>query len=177
MVQQPPGPPPAGMQPPPPPGQPPQAPMGPPRPQIDTSKLPIADIVVAAGSLLCWIFALLSWYKVSVAFAGSATGKGGWQWLPWVIYFLLFLFAGFMIANEMLNFVQLNLPTGLIYLGAGAAGLVTTLLGILIKPSLGYVGFAIEGVKMGMNWVIWIIMIILCIVTLVGGYMKFQESQ
>jgi uncharacterized integral membrane protein len=177
MVQQPPGPPPGGMQPPPPPpGQPPQAPAGPPKVQLDTSKLPIPDLVVAGGALLAWIFALLNWYKVSVDFYGSATGKGGWQWLPWVVYFLLFLFAGFMIANEMGNFVQLSLPTGLIYLGTAAAGLLFSILGILFKPSLGLGGFDM-GVKMGMNWVIWIIMLILCCVTLVGAYMKFQESK
>ena len=50
MVQQPPGPPPGGMQPP--PMGPPQAPMRPPRPQIDTSNLPIADIVAAVSALI-----------------------------------------------------------------------------------------------------------------------------
>lgn len=181
MVQQPPGPPAGGMQqPPPPPGQPPQAPAGPPRAQLDTSKLPIPDMVVAGGALLCWIFALLAWYKVTVDYmgfgGGSATGKGGWQWLPWTVYFLLFLFAGFMIANEMGNFVSLSLPTGVIYLAAGIAGTVFTILGILFKPSLGLGGFDV-GVKMGMNWPIWIIMIILSLVPIAGGYMKMQEAK
>lgn len=180
MVQQPPGPPPGGMQPPPPPpGQPPQAPAGPPRAQLDTSKLPIPDLVVAGGALLSWIFALLGWYKVTVDYlgygGGSATGKGGYQWWPWTIYFLLFLFAGFMIANEMLNLVSLNIPTGIIYLAWGAAGTLFTILGILFKPSLGLGGFDV-GVKMGMNWPIWIIMIILSLIPIVGGYMKMQEA-
>ena len=173
MVQQPPGPPPGGMQPPPPPpGQPPQAPMGPSKVQLDTSKLPIPDVVVAGGALLSWIFALLGWYKVTVEFYGSATGKGGYQWWPWTIYFLLFLFAGFMIANEMGNFVNISLPTGLIYLGVGAAGTLFTILGILFKPDIGF-GFG----KMGMNWPIWIIMIIVSLIPLVGGYMKIQEAK
>jgi hypothetical protein len=180
MVQQPPGPPPGGMQPPPPPpGQPPQAPTGPPKVQLDTSKLPIPDLVVAGGALLSWIFALLGWYKVTVDYmgfgGGSATGRGGWQWLPWTVYFLLFLFAGFMIANEMFNFVELNLPTGLIYLAAGAAGTLFTILAILFKPSLGLGGFDV-GVKMGMNWPVWIIMIILSLIPIAGGYLKFKES-
>jgi hypothetical protein len=162
--------------PPPPPGQPPQAPAGPPKVQLDTSNLPIADLIVGGGSLLCWIFALLNWYKVSVDFYGSATGKGGWQWLPWTIYFLLFLFAGFMIANEMLNFAQINLPAGVIYLSAGAAGLLCTILAILFKPDLG-LGVFDSGISMGMNWPIWIIMIILSFIPLVGGYIKFQQSK
>jgi hypothetical protein len=160
------------MQPPPPMGPPERPAMT--RPQMDTSRLPIPDIVVAAGALLTWIFALLSWYKASVDYLGfgaSATGKGGWQWLPWVIEFLLFLFAGFMIANEMFNFVDLNLPVASIYLIVGALGTITTILAILIKPS---VGFGV-GVKMGMNWPIWIIAIILSLVPIAGGYMKKQQ--
>jgi hypothetical protein len=178
MVQQPPGPPPGGMQPPPPPpGQPPQAPAGPPKVQLDTSNLPIADMIVAGGALICWILALFGWYKVTVEFYGSATGKGGWQWLPWTVYFLLFLFAAFMIANEMGNFVSLSLPTGIIYLGATAAGLLLTILAILFKPSYGGYGFEIAGVKMGMNWIIWIIMILFSLLTLGGAFMKFQQSK
>lgn len=182
MVQQPPGPPPGGMQPPPPPpGQPPQAPMGPPRAQLDTSKLPIPDLVVAGGALLCWIFALLNWYKATVegymgVGGGSVTGKGGYQWWPWTIYFLLFLFAAFIIANEMGNFVNVSFPIGLIYLGWGIGGTLFTILAIVFKPSLGVYGFDI-GVSMGMNWVIWIIMILLSIVPIVGGYLKFQEAK
>jgi hypothetical protein len=172
MVQQPPGPPPGGMQPP---------PMGPPerpmmqRPQMDTSRLPIPDIVVAVGALLTWIFALLSWYKASVAYLGfgaSATGHGGWQWLPWTIEFLLFLFAGFMIVNEMFDLVALNLPVGTIYLVVGALGTITTILAIVIKPSVGSAG---SGVNMGMNWPIWIIAIILSLIPIVGGYLKQQQ--
>jgi hypothetical protein len=175
MVQQPPGPP-GGMQPPPPPpGQPPQAPMGAPRAQLDTSNLPIPDIVVGVGALLSWIVALLGWYKISADYAGfgvSATGKGGYQWLPWVVYFLLFLFAGFMIANEMGNFISLSLPVGPIYIAAAVLGTLLTILAILFKPS---VGFGI-GVKMGMNWVVWIIMIIVSLIPIVGGYLKIQQS-
>lgn len=176
MVQQPPGPPPGGMQPPPPPpGQTPQAPAGPPRGQLDTSKLPIPDLVVAGGALLSWIFALLSWYKVSVDFYGSVTGKGGYQWWPWTIYFLLFLFAGFIIANELGNFVNISFPVGLIYLGWGIGGTLFTILGIVFKPDVG-LGVFDTGVKMGMNWVIWIIMIIVSLIPIVGGYLKMQES-
>lgn len=170
MVQQPPGPP-GGMQPPP---GPPQAPMGP-RAQVDTSNLPIPDMVVAGGALLTWIFALLSWYKASVDYMGfgaSATGKGGYQWLPWVVYFLLFLAAGFMIANEMFDLVSLTLPIGTIYMIWGVIGTILIILGILIKPS---VGFGV-GVKMGMNWPIWIIAIIVSLIPIAGGYMKQKQA-
>jgi hypothetical protein len=142
---------------------------------MDTSRLPIPDIVVAGGALLTWIFALLSWYKASVSYMGfgaSATGHGGYQWLPWAVEFLLFLFAGFMIANEMFNFVSLNVPAGTIYLAWSVVGTILVVLGILIKPS---VGFGI-GVKMGMNWPIWIIAIILSLVPIAGAYMKQQEA-
>ncbi|OFW60886.1 MAG: hypothetical protein A2W01_11935 [Candidatus Solincola sediminis] len=153
---------------------PPQAPMRQ-RPQVDTSRLPIPDIVVAAGALLTFIFAMIGWYKASVDYLGfgaSATGSGGWQWLPRLIELLLFLFAGFMIANEMFNLVDLSLPVGTIYLVVGALGTITTLLAILIKPS---VGFGV-GVKMGMNWPIWIIAIILSLAPIAGGYLKQQQG-
>jgi hypothetical protein len=65
----------------------------------------------------------------------------------------------------------LNLPVASIYLIVGALGTITTILAILIKPS---VGFGV-GVKMGMNWPIWIIAIILSLVPIAGGYMKKQQ--
>jgi hypothetical protein len=153
--------------------------MGPPRGGLDTSKLPIPDLVVAGGALLSWIFALLSWYKVSVdylGYGGSATGKGGYQWWPWTIYFLLFLFAGFIIANEVGGFMDISFPVGLIYLGWGIGGTLFTILGIVFKPTLGLYGFD-AGVKMGMNWPIWIVMIVLSLVPIAGGYMKFQQAK
>ena len=182
MVQQPPGQPPGGAQPPPqppppPPGQPPQAPTGPPKAQFDASKLPIADIIVAGGALLTWIFCLIAWYKASVDTiygGGSATGKGGYQWWPFVIYFFLMLFAGFFIANEMFDIVDLNIPLGPIYLIWGIAGTVFILLGFLFKPSLGL--WEVSGVSVGMNWPIWIIAIILSAAAIVGGVMKIQEA-
>ncbi|MDD3717162.1 MAG: hypothetical protein PHP28_00675 [Actinomycetota bacterium] len=158
--------------PPPPPGQPPQAPAGPPRAQLDTSKLPIPDLVVLVGSLLAWIMALVSWYKAKWAgdifFDVKVTYRGNWQWLPWVIFFLLFLFAAFMVANKFGNFIELNLPAGLIYLGASAAGLLCVILGILIRPG----GWDVST----MNWAAWIVAIIFSAIPLVGGYMKMQEA-
>jgi hypothetical protein len=180
MVQQPPGPPPGGMQPPPPPpGQPPQAPTGPPKVQLDTSNLPIADIIVAAGSLLAWIMALLPWYKSKwfgdiFDYGGprwSVTYRGGFQWLPWTIFFVLMLYAGFVIVNRYANLVDLSLPNGLIYLAAGGAGVLFAILAILIRPrGLGW------DVVSTMNWVVWIIAIVLSCGPLVGGFLKLQES-
>ena len=174
MVQQPPGPPPGGMQPPPPPGppgMPPQAPMVRPRPQFDTSKLPIPDIVVAAGSLLGWIMALLSWYKAKYIgewFGLKVSYHGGFQWLPWVIFFLLMLYAGFVILNKYLNFVELSLPNGLIYLAAGGAGLFFTIIAFLVRPG----GWDVST----MNWAVWIISIVLSCGPLVGGILELQQS-
>lgn len=167
MVQQPPGPP-GGMQPPPPPGQPPQAPMGPPKAQFDTSRMPIPDIIVAAGALLSFIFSLLAWYKVEIFGFVGGSGRGGYQTWPTVIYILLFLFAGFFVVNEMANFVDLNIPLGPIYLIWAIAGTFFTLLAFVIRPG--------DWDYVKMNWAIWIIMIILSIIPIVGGAMKIQQS-
>jgi hypothetical protein len=168
MVQQPPGPP-GGMQPPPPPpGQPPQAPMGPPKTQFDTSRMPIPDIVVAAGALLSFIFSLLSWYRVEFFGLGGASGRGGYQTWPTVIYIILFLFAAFFVVNEMANFVDLSIPLGPIYLIWAIAGTFFTLLAFVIRPG--------DWDYVKMNWVIWIIMIILSLIPIAGGVMKTQQS-
>ncbi|WP_287153852.1 hypothetical protein [Candidatus Solincola tengchongensis] len=169
MVQQPPGPP-GGMQPPPPPpGMPPQAPMGRPRPQLDTSKLPIPDIVVAGGSLLALIFSFLHWYKVEIfGFGIGASGRGGYQNWPMIIYLLLLIFAGFFAANEMAGFVDINLPLGPIYLIWSIAGTFFTLLAFVIRPG--------DWDYVKMNWAIWIIMIIISLIPIVGGFMKVQQS-
>jgi hypothetical protein len=168
MVQQPPGPP-GGMQPPPPPpGQPPQAPMGAPRAQLDTSKMPIPDILVSGGALVAFIFSLLAWYKVEFFGIVGGSGRGGYQSWPMVVYIVLFLFAGFFVVNEMANFVDLNIPLGPIYLIWGIAGTFFTLLAFVIRPG--------DWSYVKMNWVIWIIMIVVSLIPIVGGYLKIQQS-
>ncbi len=170
MVQQPPGPP-GGMQPPPPPpGMPPQAPMGRPGAQFDTSKLPIPDIVVAGGALLALIFSFLNWYKVELGIFGlGASGRGGYQNWPMIIYLLLLIFAGFFTANEIAHFVSIELPLGVIYLGWAVAGTFFTLLAFVIRPG--------DWDYVKMNWAIWIIMILISVIPIVGGAMKVQQSK
>jgi hypothetical protein len=183
MVQQPPGgytpqPPPPQA---PPPGMPPQAPM---RPQLDTAAMPIADFVVAGGALFALIWSKLAWFKVT-ADAGilgkySATGTGSIQWGAFVCCLLLLLFAGFVIANHFFNFIELQLPVGLIYLGLAGLSLIFVLLGLVIKPGIGGVyGVSLSdlGIKMGMNWIMWILMIIFNGAALGGAFMKFSESK
>jgi hypothetical protein len=142
--------------------------MGPPRAQLDTSSLPIPDIVVAAGALLSFIFSLLAWYKVEIFGFVGGSGRGGYQTWPTVLYILLFLFAGFFVVNEMANFVNLSIPLGPIYLIWAIAGTFFTLLAFVIRPG--------DWDYVKMNWVIWIIMIILSIIPIVGGAMKIQQS-
>ncbi len=139
-----------------------------PQMQFDTSKLPIADFVVAGGALLCFIFTLLNWYRVKVMGLEIGSGRGGYQNWPMVIYLLLMIFAGLFAVNEMANFLPFELPLGIIYLAWGAAGTFFTLLAFVIRPGDW------EYVKM--NWAIWIIMIILSATPIVGGFLKVNES-
>ena len=172
MVQQPPGPPPGGMQPPPPPpGQPPQAPVGPPKPQLDMSKVPLPDIIVAVSALIFLILTGIGWYN----FAGftEARAKGAMGALGLVVGILVLLFAVVMIANEYLNFLPMELPSGLIYLGATGLILLFLVVGIFVKPSVG--GFGYEATY-DVGWVIWIISLIFALGIGAGGFMKVQKG-
>ncbi len=143
--------------------------MGRPRPQLDTSKMPIPDLVVAGGSLLALIFTFLHWYKVEIFGIGiGPSGRGSYQNWPMIIYLLLMLFAGFFAVNEMANFVNVDLPLGLIYLIWAGAGTFFTLLGFVIRPG--------DWDLVKMNWAIWIIMIIISFIPIAGGFMKMQQS-
>ena len=169
MVQQPPGPPPGGVQPPPPPpGQPPQAPMGPPKGQLDTSKLPMADLIVAIGALITMIFTFIAWYKVEVYGFVGGSGRGSYQNWPMVIYILLLLFAGFFVVNEMANFVTINIPLGLIYMIWSVAGTFFILLAIVIRPG--------DWDFVKMSWIGWILAIIFSLGPIAGAYIKIQQS-
>jgi hypothetical protein len=138
--------------------------------QFDTSQHPIADIVVAGGAFLAFIFTFTPWYKVDLGFGfGSATGRGGWQTLPTIVYILLALVAGFFVVNAYANIVDLDIPLGMIYLIWAIVGIVCVLLGFVIRPGGGW-----EFVKV--NWIWWIISIIVGIAPIVGGYMKTQEA-
>jgi multidrug transporter EmrE-like cation transporter len=144
--------------------------MGPPKMQLDTSKLPIPDIIVAGGALLALIFSFLHWYKVEIfGFGIGASGRGGYQNWPMIIYLLLLIFAGFFTANAMANFVDINIPLGLIYLVWAAAGTFFTLLAFVIRPG--------DWDYVKMNWAIWIIMIIISVIPIMGGFMKVQQSK
>ncbi len=186
MVQQAPGgmgTPPPGMPPPQPPGMFPQ---GPPRRGValSSTRLPLADMVVAGAGLLALIWSRLDWYKYversewfgeeEIVF--SATGKGGLQWGSFIFLLLLFLFACFVIANHFLNFVQLPIPVGLVYLGMAGLSMLFVLLGLAVKPQLSIFGIG-TGEKMGMNWVMWVLMLIFNAGVVAGGVMKVVETQ
>lgn len=165
MVQQPPGPP-GGMQPPPPPppGQPPQGPAGPPRPQLDMSNLPLADIIVAGSALLFVILTGIGWYgEEGVRRIGAMGG------LALAVGILTLLFAAAMVLNNYLNFIPIDLPVGPIYVIATAVALFFMVIGIFVKPTT-------FGFKWPLSWPVWIIALIFAIGMGVGSVMKVQQS-
>jgi len=169
MVQQPPGPPPGGMQPPPPPpGQPPQAPIGPPKVQFDTSKLPMADLIVMVGALITMIFTFIAWYKVEVYGFVAGSGRGSYQNWPMIIYILLLLFAGFFVVNEMANFVSIDIPLGIIYLAWSIAGTFFILLAVVIRPG--------DWDYVKMSWIVWILAIVFSLIPIGGAYVKMKQG-
>ncbi len=142
--------------------------------RMDTSSLPIADILVAAGAFLLFIMSFFGWYKAKVTGFGSiAAGRGGPETLVLILAILLFLFAAFMVVNKMLNLVSLTLPLGIIYIAWAGILELLTLLAIVWKPG-GDAAFF--GVTITMSWVVWIIALVFGAIGVVGAVLKVQES-
>ncbi len=139
----------------------------------------MADILVAVGGFLTFIMSFIAWYKVEVTGFGISetvgTGRGGPQTLVLVLSLLLWLFAGFIIVNHFLNFVQLPLPVGLVYLGLAGLTELLILLGIVWKPGGSGVFFG-SSVEVGVRLVVWIIALIFGAISVVGAVLKVQES-
>ena len=104
------------------------------------------------------------------------TRTGGIQWGSFIFLLFLLLFAGFVIANHFLNFVDLPIPVGLVYLGLAGLSLLFVLLGLVVKPELVVWGIGV-GEKMGMNWVMWVLMLIFNGAVLAGAVMKVNEGK
>jgi hypothetical protein len=161
--------------PPPPPGQPPQAPIGPPRPQLDLSGLPLADVITAASALLFTIFTGIGWYAVEyygggfVIEVGVARGKGTMGGLGLAVGIIVLLFAIVMIADHYFNFIPMELPVALIYLGAAALALLFLLLGLVVRPGGGPFDIV--------SWPMWIISLIFALGIGVGGFLKLQQTK
>jgi len=135
------------------------------------SKLPLADIIVAVSSLIFVILTGIGWYN----FAGftEARAKGAMGALGLVVGILVMLFAVVMIANEFFEFIPVQLPVALIYLGATALILLFLLLGIFVKPSVG--GFGVD-VNYDVGWAMWIISLIFALGIGAGGLLKLQKG-
>jgi hypothetical protein len=173
MVQQPPGgyqppPPPPGYQapPPPPPGMPPQAPM---RPPVDMSSLPLGDLIAAGSALIFIIITGIGWYGDSGIHKMGAMGT-----LGMLLGILILVFAGVMIANHFLDFIPMELPSGLIYLGAEALVLLIMLLALVLKPSEGVWGYTF---KWPVSWVTWVLALIFSFGIAVGGILNINKSK
>ncbi len=139
--------------------------------RMDTSALPIADIIVAGGAFLLFIMSCFGWFKANVVFYGNiAAGRGGPETLILILSILLFLFATFMVVNKMLNLVNLNLPLGIIYLAWAGLNELLTLIALVWKPS------SVLGVSITMSWVVWIIALVFGAIAVIGAVMKVQKS-
>jgi hypothetical protein len=94
----------------------PQSPVGPyPRQvQIDWSRIPLAEIIVAICSLLVLIFSAQSWYKLK-EYSDFTMAKVWPQWLVFAFSLLLLLFSLVMLANRYLRFIA-NLSAEPIYI-------------------------------------------------------------
>jgi len=159
------------------------------------SKLPLADIIVAGCSLIFVILSGIGWYKSKFNITGDlfygdepslSLGGGAMSILAMICGILLLVFALVMIANHYLEFLPMQLPTGLIYLGLTVLILVFMVIGIFVKPDVSIAGYEIgslyteltgEGVPgADLSWVMWVISLIFALGIGVGGVLKTSES-
>jgi len=139
--------------------------MGPPRPQIDTSNLPLADIIGAVSALIFVIITGIGWYGESGVHRMGAMGG-----LGLAVGILVLLFAIALAANKYLDFIPMELPAGLIYLGAEGLILILMFLALAVKPST-------FGFKWPVSWVTWILALIFSVGIGVAGFMKINEAK
>jgi len=113
-------------------------------------------------------------------------GGGAMSILAMICGILLLVFALVMIANHYFEFIPMQLPTGLIYLGLTALVLLFMIVGIFVKPEVSIAGYEIgslfgdltgEGVPgADLSWVMWVISLIFALGIGVGGVLKTSES-
>jgi hypothetical protein len=149
--------------------QPPQEPpAGRPQFNVNLGALGPADRIIlgGAGAFFIWSF-IPVWYKFSVANASSSISAWhGITTFAAIIAVLALLWTGARLAGATTN-VRLNFPMAYIDLTLAGLGLLFTLLGLFIRPS-------IIVLTSGLQWG-YFVGLVLAVVWAYGAYMRYQE--
>lgn len=130
---------------------------------FDMSKLSSADKIVLGGALayVIWVF-IPGWYSADAVIV-SVT-EDGFRF-PMIVAWLLAIAAVAELVVRKFTTTNLNLPwkAGMIHLALAGAALVLTLLGLLIKPTL-----------FGISWALFV-GIVIAAVWAYGAYMMYSQ--
>ena len=145
--------------------QPPQPPSQRPQFNVNLGGLGTADKIILAGAGLFFIWSFISvWYKF-----GGILNISAWHGITTfaaIISILALVWTGARLAGATSS-VRVNFPISYIDLGLAALGLLFTILGLVIKPS-------VLGVSASLQWG-YFVGLVLAIVWAYGAYMRYQE--
>jgi hypothetical protein len=133
---------------------------------FDMSKLSTADKIVlgGAGAYFIWVF-IPGWYSL------EGFTLNGFRF-PMILAWLVAIAAIAELVLRKFSSANLNLPwkPGMIHLAAGGAALVLTLLGLLIRPGVGF------GFTFGVSWAFFV-GIVIAAVWVYGAYMMYSQPE
>lgn len=140
--------------------------------QPDFSNVEVPDWVASGSALLMFIALFLPWTHVKigsglVGFEATHNKGASFGWIS----ILAVLACWAMLAATIFD-VDLPVPTGLVYLGAGGLALLLTVLMMIIRP----IGGSVPGISK-IPWFGAFIGLIAAVGILVGGFLKFQEER
>lgn len=140
--------------------------------QPDISNVETPDWIASGSALLLFISLFLPWTHVKIGggipgFNVSANAGPSFGWIS-----ILSVLAVWAMLAVIIFDVDVPVPSGLVYLGAGGLALLLTVLVMLFRP--------IGGSVPGMSKIPWygaFVGLIPTIGILVAGYLKFQEER
>ena len=141
--------------------------------QPDIQNVEVPDWIAGGSAFVLLISLFLPWVKVNIGSGGikvSGTSGASFGWVS-IIAVLAALAAMLLVLFD----VEIPVPTGLIYLGAGALSVLFTLLVMLFRP-IGTGGFSISGISK-IPWFGSWLGLLAGIGILVGGFLKLQAER
>lgn len=140
--------------------------------QPDISNVEVPDWIASGAALLLFISLFLPWTHVKVTgglpgFSVSANAGASFGWIS-----ILAVLACWGMLAAVIFDVDLPVPTGLVYLGAGGIAVLLTVLVIVVRP----IGGSVPGLSR-IPWFGAFIGLIAAVGILVGGFLKFQGER
>ncbi|PKQ28891.1 MAG: hypothetical protein CVT63_00565 [Candidatus Anoxymicrobium japonicum] len=143
--------------------------------QPDFTNVETPDKIAGVSALALFIALFLPWVHVSVnrGLLGMKVSVNAGPSFAWIS--ILSVLAVFAVLALTVFDMELPLPAGLVYLGAGALAVLLAIIVILLRP-IGGAGFSIAGVSK-IPWYGAFIGLIAAVGIAVGGFLKLQGQR